>query len=88
MTSKLIAAAVATLAIVSAPAAHAQSFINVLTGGTSGVYYPMGVAIWQNLTATRSGSPRPGAGDQGVGRESGLAAARKGPRSRSRWAIR
>src|SRR6201991_380364 len=45
MTSKFIAAAVATLAIVSAPSAQAQSFINVLTGGTSGVYYPLGVAI-------------------------------------------
>ena len=32
-------------AIFSAPGAHAQSFINVLTGGTSGVYYPLGVAI-------------------------------------------
>src|SRR6476661_8248852 len=29
----------------SAPSAQAQSFINVLTGGTSGVYYPLGVAI-------------------------------------------
>ncbi len=29
----------------SAPPAHAQQFINVLTGGTSGVYYPLGVAI-------------------------------------------
>jgi len=28
----------------SAPA-HAQQFINVLTGGTSGVYYPLGVAL-------------------------------------------
>ena len=45
MTSKLIAAAVATLAVLSGPAAQAQSFINVLTGGTSGVYYPLGVAI-------------------------------------------
>ena len=27
--------------------AHAADFINVLTGGTSGVYYPMGVAITQ-----------------------------------------
>src|ERR1700733_8118138 len=45
MTSKLIAAAIATLAVFSVPAAHAQSFINVLTGGTSGVYYPLGVAI-------------------------------------------
>src|SRR5947209_11517056 len=45
MTSKLIAAAVATSAILSAPSAQAQAFINVLTGGTSGVYYPLGVAI-------------------------------------------
>src|SRR5947209_5895863 len=37
---------VAALALAaSAPCAHAQSFINVLTGGTSGVYYPLGVAI-------------------------------------------
>ena len=28
-----------------APSAMAQGFINVLTGGTSGVYYPLGVAI-------------------------------------------
>src|SRR3954452_6574061 len=38
-----VAAAVALAA--SAPCAQAQSFINVLTGGTSGVYYPLGVAI-------------------------------------------
>lgn len=32
--------------IVTAPvAARAQDFINVLTGGTSGVYYPLGVAL-------------------------------------------
>ncbi len=29
----------------SAPAAMATEFINVLTGGTSGVYYPLGVAL-------------------------------------------
>ena len=45
MHSMLIAAAIAVSAIVSAPSAHAQQFINVLTGGTSGVYYPLGVAI-------------------------------------------
>jgi TRAP transporter TAXI family solute receptor len=43
--SRLIAAAVTIAAALSAPAAHAQQFINVLTGGTSGVYYPLGVAI-------------------------------------------
>jgi TRAP transporter TAXI family solute receptor len=43
--SQLIAAAVAAAAVLSAPVARAQQFINVLTGGTSGVYYPLGVAI-------------------------------------------
>ncbi len=37
----------ATAAVSCAVAAHAADFINVLTGGTSGVYYPMGVAISQ-----------------------------------------
>src|ERR1700743_58997 len=43
--SKSIAAAVMAAAVLSAPVARAQQFINVLTGGTSGVYYPLGVAI-------------------------------------------
>ena len=38
-----VLAAVLTLA----SAARAADFINVLTGGTSGVYYPMGVALSQ-----------------------------------------
>src|SRR5258708_37839101 len=45
MHSKWVAAAVAIAAVLAAPAARAQQFINVLTGGTSGVYYPLGVAI-------------------------------------------
>ena len=45
MKSKLTVAVALSLAALSAPAAHAQQFINVLTGGTSGVYYPLGVAI-------------------------------------------
>lgn len=46
MISKMVAAAVAAAAMAfSAPAAQAEGFINVLTGGTSGVYYPLGVAI-------------------------------------------
>ena len=45
MSSKLIAAAAAIAVVLAAPAARAQAFINVLTGGTSGVYYPLGVAI-------------------------------------------
>jgi TRAP transporter TAXI family solute receptor len=45
MVSKLFAATVVAVALLSAPAVRAQSFINILTGGTSGVYYPLGVAI-------------------------------------------
>jgi uncharacterized protein len=45
MKSRFVIAAVACSAVLAAPAAHAQQFINVLTGGTSGVYYPLGVAI-------------------------------------------
>jgi uncharacterized protein len=39
------AAFVAAATFLFAQNVHAQSFINVLTGGTSGVYYPLGVAI-------------------------------------------
>jgi TRAP transporter TAXI family solute receptor len=45
MNSRLIAAAAATAAIFFVSGAQAQGFINILTGGTSGVYYPLGVAI-------------------------------------------
>lgn len=45
MNPKSIVVAVAAAALFSATGAYAQSFINVLTGGTSGVYYPLGVAI-------------------------------------------
>jgi TRAP transporter TAXI family solute receptor len=36
---------VAGVAFAAPPLASAQTFINVLTGGTSGVYYPLGVAL-------------------------------------------
>jgi hypothetical protein len=45
MIAKLSVAAVMAAVVLSAPVARAQAFINVLTGGTSGVYYPLGVAI-------------------------------------------
>jgi uncharacterized protein len=45
MFLRLTAALVAAATMLSAHEARAQSFINVLTGGTSGVYYPLGVAI-------------------------------------------
>ncbi len=41
-----LAAAVLGLSAATLPlGAHAAEFINILTGGTSGVYYPMGVAL-------------------------------------------
>ena len=43
------AAAALALAGASVPA-QAQDFINVLTGGTSGVYYPLGVALSKVFT--------------------------------------
>src|ERR1700743_2590860 len=45
MHFRLIAAAIAAAALSVTPAAKAQQFVNVLSGGTSGVYYPLGVAI-------------------------------------------
>jgi TRAP transporter TAXI family solute receptor len=45
MVSTLKAAAVGAAAILWASVADAQQFINILTGGTSGVYYPHGFAI-------------------------------------------
>ena len=41
----LIAAAAAALLSVGATAATAQEFVNILTGGTGGAYYPIGVAL-------------------------------------------
>ena len=43
MRSLLAAAALAA----TATTGHAAEFINVLTGGTSGVYYPLGVSLTQ-----------------------------------------
>jgi TRAP transporter TAXI family solute receptor len=43
MKKLLIAAA--TACAIAGPAAAADQFVNVLTGGTSGVYYPLGVAL-------------------------------------------
>ena len=38
------------LALLAAPTARADDFLNVLTGGTSGVYYPLGVALSKIFT--------------------------------------
>ena len=46
VTIRPLAAGAVALAIgLSAASAKAEEFINVLTGGTSGVYYPLGVAL-------------------------------------------
>src|ERR687897_3160667 len=49
------AAAAVALAGASIPA-QAQDFINILTGGTSGVYYPLGVALSKVFTDKIKGS--------------------------------
>jgi TRAP transporter TAXI family solute receptor len=41
--ARLVLAVAAVAGLI--PIAHADQFINVLTGGTSGVYYPIGVAL-------------------------------------------
>ena len=43
-------AAIAAVTIAAAAPVKAETFINVLTGGTSGVYYPLGVALSQVFT--------------------------------------
>ena len=55
--SAAISAALA-FSVLSAPVARAQDFIGVLTGGTSGVYYPMGVAL-SNIFSSKIPGSRP-----------------------------
>jgi uncharacterized protein len=43
-------AAMAAIGILAAAPVRAETFINILTGGTSGVYYPLGVALSQVFT--------------------------------------
>ena len=45
MFAQMKGLALAAAVVVAAGPAGAQEFINVLTGGTSGVYYPLGVAL-------------------------------------------
>ncbi|MEW9806354.1 TAXI family TRAP transporter solute-binding subunit [Mesorhizobium marinum] len=53
--TRLAAAAVFAAALAAVPA-KAQDFINVLTGGTSGVYYPLGVALSEIYGKTIEGA--------------------------------
>jgi uncharacterized protein len=43
-------AAIAAVGLTTISAVKAETFINILTGGTSGVYYPLGVALSQIFT--------------------------------------
>lgn len=47
MKNRIRALVVAMVAAALAAPASAEQFINVLTGGTSGIYYPLGVALTQ-----------------------------------------
>jgi len=47
MTTIRVALSTAFVTLALIGTAHAADFVNVLTGGTSGVYYPMGVALSQ-----------------------------------------
>ncbi|MBF9234735.1 TAXI family TRAP transporter solute-binding subunit [Microvirga alba] len=53
---RLIGAAAAFGLAASSLPAQAQDFINILTGGTSGVYYPLGVALSKVFTEKMPGS--------------------------------
>ncbi len=38
--------------VLGAAQARAEEFVNILTGGTSGVYYPLGVAMERSIPAS------------------------------------
>jgi len=57
LATKLMGAAVAlSMGMAVSGTAQAQTFVNVLTGGTSGVYYPLGVALSQIYGKSIAGS--------------------------------
>lgn len=58
LTRRLAVAAASLLIAGASLPARAQDFINILTGGTSGVYYPLGVAL-SKIYAERIPGSRP-----------------------------
>src|SRR5439155_23583268 len=54
--SRLVASSACALGLAATPALGADQFINVLTGGTSGVYYPLGVALAGSIGRAIPGS--------------------------------
>ena len=75
---KLLASACVGGLALTASTAQAEEFVTVLTGGTAGVYYPLGVALAKIYGDTIPGRANLGAGDQGIGREPQFAAAGQG----------
>ncbi len=61
-------AAVAVIVAAASPV-KAETFINILTGGQSGVYYPLGVSLEFDLRRGRARCAAFGAVHQGVGGE-------------------
>ena len=59
----------ATLLALSSTASAQQKFINILTGGQSGVYYPLGVALGQIYGKAIPDAQDQRAVHQGLGRE-------------------
>src|SRR5438876_9908949 len=54
--SRIVASSACALVLAATPALGADQFINVLTGGTSGVYYPLGVALAGSIGRAIPGS--------------------------------
>jgi TRAP transporter TAXI family solute receptor len=54
--SRIVASSACALALAVTPVLAADQFINVLTGGTSGVYYPLGVALAGSIGKAIPGS--------------------------------
>src|SRR5947207_1059102 len=54
--SRIVASSACALGLAATPALGADQFINVLTGGTSGVYYPLGVALAGSIGRAIPGS--------------------------------
>src|SRR5437667_2819686 len=54
--SRIVAGSACALVLAATPALGADQFINVLTGGTSGVYYPLGVALAGSIGRALPGS--------------------------------
>ena len=55
MFSRALAFGLLAFALQTATAHAADPFVSILTGGTSGVYYPLGIALAKNIGKTMPG---------------------------------